>query len=98
MATPLASGQKVIIPWYVMTSGPTRAPTEAFFKEKNYFGLDPKHVIFFEQGVLPAFTNDGKIFMETKSQPAVAPDGNGGIYGRHLNCYFLRGIINILKS
>lgn len=40
----------VIVPWYVMTSGPTRRDTEAFFKEKSYFGLDPQNVIFFEQG------------------------------------------------
>lgn len=40
----------VIIPWYVMTSGPTRKPTVAFFEKNQHFGLDPKNVIFFEQG------------------------------------------------
>lgn len=40
----------VRIRWYVMTSGPTRPETEKFFKEKAYFGLDKKDVIFFEQG------------------------------------------------
>lgn len=63
-----------------MTSGPTRAPTESFFKENNYFGLQEKDVIFFEQGVLPAFTNDGKIILEDKDKISVAPDGNGGVY------------------
>ena len=75
------SSTKVRIPWYIMTSGPTRAPTESFFIENNYFGLDKNQIIFFEQGVLPAFTPDGKIFMETKDTLALAPDGNGGIYG-----------------
>ncbi|KAJ3068777.1 UDP-N-acetylglucosamine pyrophosphorylase, partial [Rhizoclosmatium hyalinum] len=55
-----------IIPWYVMTSGPTRAATECFFREKNFFGLLEENVMFFNQGVLPAFGMDGKILMEDK--------------------------------
>jgi UDP-N-acetylglucosamine/UDP-N-acetylgalactosamine diphosphorylase len=40
----------VIIPWYVMTSGPTRRETADYFAKNSYFGLDPKNVILFEQG------------------------------------------------
>ncbi|CAJ2500312.1 Uu.00g031650.m01.CDS01 [Anthostomella pinea] len=90
-------GAKAIVPWYVMTSGPTRGPTEKFFRKekldelideendirskgKPCFGLDEKNVKIFEQGVLPCFDFNGKFMLASKSQVAVAPDGNGGIY------------------
>lgn len=73
-------GARAVVPWYIMTSGPTRAPTEAFFREHAFFGLDPANVVFFEQGTLPCVGNDGKILLDTPSRVATAPDGNGGIY------------------
>ena len=75
-----SSSTEPIVPWYVMTSGPTRRPTEKFFQEHSYFGLSKDNIIIFEQGVLPCISNEGKILMESKSKAAEAPDGNGGIY------------------
>ena len=63
------SGKKnIVLPWYVMTSGPTRGPTEKFFQEHNYFGLGKDDVVIFEQGVLPCISNEGKILLESKSK------------------------------
>jgi UDP-N-acetylglucosamine/UDP-N-acetylgalactosamine diphosphorylase len=51
-----------------MTSGPTRKPTQEFFEQNNYFGLQKENVVFFEQGVLPCLSNEGKIILESKSK------------------------------
>ena len=87
-----ASGS--IVPWYVMTSGPTRGPTEAFFEENSYFGLDKANVKIFEQGVLPCISNEGKIILESKGKVAVAPDGNGGLY----NGLVLSGVLDDMRN
>jgi UDP-N-acetylglucosamine/UDP-N-acetylgalactosamine diphosphorylase len=60
--------EKAVVPWYVMTSGPTRKPTEDYFKAHNYFGLEKENIVIFEQGVLPCISNEGKILMESKDK------------------------------
>lgn len=60
--------ESVTVPWYVMTSGPTRGPTQKFFEENSYFGLQKENVVIFEQGVLPCISNEGKILLESKSK------------------------------
>ncbi len=79
------SGKKdIVIPWYVMTSGPTRGPTEQFFQEHSYFGLGKDDVVIFEQGVLPCISSEGRILLESKSK---VHHDFGTSYGNFLRCY-----------
>lgn len=69
---------EVDIPWFIMTSSGNHEATVSFFKENNFFGLDPKNVTHFAQGTMPAVDYDGKILMSGKGQIALSPDGHGG--------------------
>ncbi|KAL3232616.1 hypothetical protein RNJ44_04532 [Nakaseomyces bracarensis] len=74
-------GGDCTIPWYIMTSKPTRNATEEYFQQNEYFGLDPKNITFFNQGTLPAFDLDGKkLVMDSPTSLVQSPDGNGGLY------------------
>ncbi|KAF5927101.1 hypothetical protein HPG69_009849 [Diceros bicornis minor] len=73
-------GTRCTVPWYIMTSEFTLGPTAEFFKENDFFQLDPDNVVMFEQRMLPAVTFDGRAILERKDKVAMAPDGNGGLY------------------
>ncbi|CCF60603.1 hypothetical protein KAFR_0K02470 [Kazachstania africana CBS 2517] len=71
----------VVIPWYIMTSEPTRASTESFFVKHNYFGLLQSQIVFFNQGTLPAFDINGeRLLLGSPTKLVESPDGNGGLY------------------
>jgi UDP-N-acetylglucosamine/UDP-N-acetylgalactosamine diphosphorylase len=59
---------EAVIPWYVMTSGPTRGPTAKYFEDNKYFGMKKENVFIFEQGVLPCISKDERIIMDSKSK------------------------------
>lgn len=66
------------IPWYVMTSNVNDAPTRQFFEKNTYFGYNPRDIVFFQQGMMPAFSMDGRLLLAEKDSLALSPDGHGG--------------------
>ncbi len=69
----------VRIPWYIMTSEATDAPTRAYFAEHNYLGLPREDVSFFEQALSPAVDFRGKLLLAEKGAVAMSPNGHGGV-------------------
>lgn len=67
-----------VIPWYIMTSPINHEATVAHFEENNYFGLEKNNVKFFSQGVMPAFSPEGKMLLQDKDSLALSPNGHGG--------------------
>ena len=73
-------GRKVgkTVPWYIMTSDINDAATRAFFERHGYFGYPKSDVVFFQQGMIPAFGFDGRLLLSAKDSLALAADGHGG--------------------
>ena len=86
------------IPWYVMTSPVNHEPTVAFFKENDYFGLDPKNVMHFAQAMMPAIgvsgARQGKVLLADKDSLALSPNGHGG----SLKALYTAGAIDDMKQ
>ncbi len=68
----------VYVPFYIMTSNINNEDTVAFFKEHNYFGYPEEYVKFFVQEMAPACDYEGRVYMESKTDVAMSPNGNGG--------------------
>lgn len=67
-----------VFDWYVMTSPANDAATREFFAAKDHFGLDPAHVLFFAQAMIPALDLEGRILLSSPDTLFVAPNGHGG--------------------
>lgn len=68
----------VTIPWYIMTSETNHEATRSFFQKNNYFGLNPQDVYFFNQKMLPAVDEAGRLFLDDKHHLFMSPNGHGG--------------------
>jgi len=88
------TGEEGKIQMFIMTSEATKVATHQFLEKHQYFGLSKEQVTIFEQRVIPAFDNQGKFIMETKSKIARSPDGNGGLYWALKN----KGVIQSMET
>lgn len=66
------------VPFLVMTSPATDAPTRTFFNEHKFFGLPSEQIRFFMQGTVPSLTMDGKALLKDQKSLLENPDGHGG--------------------
>jgi UDP-N-acetylglucosamine/UDP-N-acetylgalactosamine diphosphorylase len=68
-----------VIPFYIMTSEANHQQTISFFELHHYFGRKPERFVFFKQGMHPAISAEGRIFLADKYQLSRSPDGHGGL-------------------
>jgi len=84
-----------IVPWYVMTSPVNHESTLGFFEKHEYFGLDPAHVMFFPQAMMPAIDLDtARVLLSEPDSLALSPNGHGG----SLKALWTSGAVNDMKQ
>ena len=68
------------VPLAIMTSSATDAETRAWLADHHHGGLDPDHVLVFQQRDLPAVdAAAGNLLLDAPDRIAMAPDGHGGM-------------------
>ena len=82
----------VYVPLYIMTSNINNADTTAFFEEHDYFSYPKDYVKFFVQEMVPACDYEGRIYMESQTEVAMSPNGNGGWFSSMVNAGLLSDI------
>lgn len=75
----LCARHGVRIPWYVMTSAATDAPTRALFQARSRFGLPADDVVFLRQRMMPAVDFGGRLLLDRPDHVFESPDGHGGV-------------------
>ncbi len=66
------------IPWYIMTSDTNDGETRAFFEQNDWFGYSPPDIFFFEQEMMPALDENGKLILDAPDHIFMNPNGHGG--------------------
>lgn len=80
------------VPLYIMTSNINCRDTKAFFEGHDYFGYPKDYVCFFVQEMAPACDFEGRVYMESPTDIAMSPNGNGGWFGSMVNAGLLSDI------
>jgi UDP-N-acetylglucosamine/UDP-N-acetylgalactosamine diphosphorylase len=68
------------VPIYIMTSDMNDSIIRGYFASMNNFGYPVEDIFFFEQGLEPCLTNDGRVIIDNPESLSLAPDGNGGTH------------------
>ena len=66
------------VPLYIMTSTVNHDDTVAFFQAHSFFGYPEEYVKFFIQEMVPAVDYQGRILLQSETEPVLSPNGNGG--------------------
>jgi len=84
----LAMGRRYGAPlnWHIMTSRTNDAQTRAYFEDNNFFGLEPSHVHFLVQGMIPAVDLSGKLILDARDHVFENPNGHGGTLNALKDC------------
>lgn len=82
----------VYVPLYIMTSNINNQDTRDFFEEHSYFGYPKDYVKFFVQEMNPACDFQGRVYMESGTEVAMSPNGNGGWFGSMVKAGLLSDI------
>lgn len=80
------------VPMYIMTSNINHQDTKNFFEEHSYFGYPKEYVKFFVQEMVPACDYEGRVYMESSTEIAMSPNGNGGWFGSMVKAGLLEDI------
>ena len=80
------------VPMYIMTSNINHKDTVTFFEEHHYFGYPKDYVKFFIQEMVPACDHEGRVYMESDTEVAMSPIGNGGWFGSMVSAGLLDDI------
>jgi len=66
------------IPWYIMTNERNGGKRRSFLEEHDMFGFPREDAFFFEQDLVPALDENGKLILDAPDHIFTNPNGHGG--------------------